>query len=113
MNRVLLIIFFFVSLAILPSARAQYSGDYEYSKETLWGITKATNSGLIGGFMFKYSKELKENMFHGAIAEIVSIKHPQEQKYFASESGNMFIWGKEHYLYSLRLSYLGEFTFMF
>jgi hypothetical protein len=100
----------FVSVIHSAHAQAQYSGDYEYSTEMIWGITKATNSGLIGGFMFKYSKERKEDRFHGAIVEIVNIKHPQEQKYFASESGNMFIWGKEHYLYSLRLSYLREFT---
>lgn len=111
MNRIILLIFFCLSFIIHPSADAQYSGDYEYSTEKLWGITKATNSGLIGGFMFKYSKELKENMFHGGLIEIVNIKHPQEQKYFASESGNMFIWGKQNYLYSLRLSYLREFTF--
>ena len=93
------------------TSQAQYSGDYEYNTEMLWGITKATNSGLIGGFLFKYSKELKrENMFHGGIIEIVNVKHPQEQRYY-SESGNTFIWGKQHYLYSLRLSYNREFTF--
>lgn len=90
--------------------QAQYTGDYEYSTEMVWGITKATNSGLIGGFLFKYSKELKENLFHGGIIEIVNVKHPQEQRYY-SESGNTFIWGKQHYLYSLRLSYAREFTF--
>ena len=90
---------------------SQYSGDYEYSSEMIWGITKATNSGLIGGFMFKYAKQLKGDMFHGAMVEIVNIKHPQEQKYYANETGNMFIWGKQHYLYSLRLSYLREYTF--
>jgi hypothetical protein len=100
-------------LLFLPGAtlRAQYSGDYEYSSERIWGITKATNSGLIGGFLFKYSKELKEDVFHGGILEVVNVKHPQEQKYFANESGNMFIWGKQNYLYSIRLSYLREYTF--
>lgn len=93
------------------TVQAQYSGDYDYSSERIWGITKATNSGLIGGFMFKYSKELKENLFHGGILEVVNIKHPQEQKYFANESGNMFIWGKQNYLYSIRLSYAREYTF--
>lgn len=89
---------------------AQFSGNYEYSTEMVWGITKATNSGLIGGFLFKYTKELKEDRFHGGIVEIVNIKHPQEQRYY-SESGNTYIGGKEHYLYSLRLSYVREYTF--
>ena len=84
---------------------AQPGGPYEYSSEFIGGITKATNSGLIGGFLFKYSHKLKrENSFHGGMVEIVNIKHPQEVRYY-SNSGNTFIWGKQHYLYSLRFSY--------
>lgn len=89
---------------------AQNSGNYEYSTEMVWGVTKATNSGLIGGFLFKYAKELKEDKFHGGMIELVNIRHPQEQRYY-SESGNTYIGGKEHYLYSIRMSYLREFTF--
>ena len=99
-----------VFIACNQKSNAQYSGNYEYSTEMIWGITKATNSGLIGGFLFKYSKELKEDRFHGGILEIVNVKHPQEQRYY-SESGNTYIGGKQHYLYSLRLSYLREYTF--
>jgi hypothetical protein len=74
----------------------------------VWGITKATNSGLIGGFNFKYTRETKkEDHFHGGGIEIVNIKHPQEQKYYTA-AGNTFIWGKENYLYSIRLSYYRE-----
>ncbi len=97
-------------LSCFQKSHAQYSGNYDYSSEKIWGITKATNSGLIGGFLFKYAKELKEGRFHGGILEIVNIKHPQEQRYY-SESGNTFKWGKENYLYSIRLSYVREFTF--
>lgn len=104
----LLIIF---SLFSIPSANAQYSGDYEYSIEKIWGITKATNSGLIGGFMFKYARELKEDRFHGGMIEIVNIKHPQEQRIYANSTGNTYIWGKQNFLYSIRLSYLRQFTF--
>lgn len=100
----------FLLTGAINNSNAQYSGDYDYGTEMVWGITKATNSGLIGGFLFKYSKKLKENRFHGGIVEIVNIKHPQEQRYY-SESGNTFIWGKQHYLYSLRLSYARDFTF--
>ncbi len=89
---------------------AQFSGNYEYSSEMIWGVTKATNSGLIGGFIFKYAKEIKNDKFHGGLVEIVNIKHPQEQRYY-SESGNTYIGGKQNYLYSLRLSYLREYTF--
>ncbi len=86
----------------------QSRGDYEYTSQTIWGITKATNSGLIGGFMFKYTVQLKkENSFHGGGIEIVNIKHPQEQKYVTS-TGNSYVWDKENYLYSIRLSYYRE-----
>lgn len=98
------------ALSCMHTANAQYSGDYEYSIEKVWGITKATNSGLIGGFSFKYARELKEDRFHGGMIEIVNIKHPQEQRVY-SEAGNTFVWGKQHYLYSIRLSYLRQFTF--
>lgn len=111
MNRVLISILSVGFFLNVHSAHGQYSGDYEYSREMVWGIVKATNSGLIGGFNFKFSKELKEDMFHGGVIEIVNIRHPQEVKYYANETGNTFISGKEHHLYSLRLSYLREYTF--
>ena len=66
---------FFIILSIVSLtniANAQYSGDYEYSRETTWGVTKATNSGLIGGFIFKHARELKEGHFHGGMVEIVN-----------------------------------------
>lgn len=97
-------------LGCVHVSSAQIKGNYEYSKENLFGITKATNSGLIGGFMFKHTWEKKEDSFYGAIIEIVNIKHPQEQRYY-SEYGNTFIWGKQNHLYSLRLSFARQRTF--
>lgn len=95
-------------LGVSSNVSAQLvGGSYEYSTESIWGITKSTNSGLIGGFMYKYSRKLKEDRFHGAIAEIVNVKHPAEVRY-SSGQGNPFIWGKEHYLYSLRFSYVRD-----
>ena len=87
------------------SAFAQYGGDYEYSREFVWGITKATNSGLIGGLMVRHSRSLSEDVFHGFGLEIVNIKHPQEQKFVHRSTGSAWIFGKSNYLYSIRLSY--------
>lgn len=104
---------FFVVFILLLAAQptfAQFSGNYEYSRESIWGITKATNSGLIGGFLFKHIRELKEGQFHGGMVEVVNIKHPQEQRTY-SGYGNTYIRGKQHYLYSIRLSYLRQVTF--
>lgn len=84
--------------------------DYEYSREVIYGITKATNSGFIGGFMFKYNSKLKENSLHGLGVEIVNVKHPLEQK-VSSGYGGRFILGKENYLYSMRFSYSREKVF--
>ena len=108
MRKVLVAFLFLIVLfGCTYTSRAQYSGDYEYSTEMLFGITKATNSGLIGGFLFKYTKELKEDHFHGGVLELVNIKHPQETRYYRESS---FILGKEHYLYSIRMSYTREVT---
>jgi hypothetical protein len=60
--------------------------------------------------MAKHVRELKDDHFHGGMIEIVNIKHPQEQRTY-SNSGNTFIWGKQHYLYSIRLSYVRQITF--
>jgi hypothetical protein len=112
MNTRLIFLLLFCFSLVFPSAvHAQFSGNYEYTNEKIWGITKATNSGLIGGFMFKYATELKkEDRFHGGMIELVNIKHPQEQRYMTS-SGSTFILGKQNYLYSIRLSYLRQITF--
>jgi len=103
-------IYTFLFIGSVHVSLAQIKSSYEYSKQNIFGITKATNSGLIGGFMYKHSWEKKEDSFYGASIEIVNIKHPQEQRYY-SESGNTFIWGKQNFLYSLRLSFVGERTF--
>jgi hypothetical protein len=110
-TRQIFLLLFCFSPFLSGTVNAQFTGNYEYSNEKIWGITKATNSGLIGGFMFKYATELKkDDRFHGGMIELVNIKHPQEQRVY-SQSGNTFIWGKEHYLYSIRLSYLRQITF--
>lgn len=102
-----LVFTFVVAIVLSFRAYSQYGGDYEYTSEFVWGITKATHSGLIGGLMFKHTRALNEDLFHGAALEIVNIKHPQEQKFY--KTNNPFIWGKENYLYSIRLSYSREY----
>jgi hypothetical protein len=80
---------------------AQSADTYEYTKEISWGITKATNSGLIGGVIMKYTIRHRKNTFHYIGAEIVNIKHPKEERYY-SFTGNTYIYGKSNYLYSFR-----------
>ncbi|MFW5759647.1 MAG: hypothetical protein ACOCXH_01560 [Cyclobacteriaceae bacterium] len=83
---------------------AQKSGDYNYESEVLWGVTKATNSGLIGGVMLRFGNSIGDNKYHNFGLELVNVKHPQEErehKYF----GSSVINSKLNYLYSIRLQY--------
>ena len=41
-------IFLFFTAAL---AKAQSDGNYEYTKEFVWGFNKNTNGGLLGGFL--------------------------------------------------------------
>jgi hypothetical protein len=90
-----------LSFMVLPGL-SQPAPDDDYGKEISWGITKATNSGLIGGAVMKYSIRHRNDAFHYFALEIVNIKDPKEERYY-SFTGNTYIYGKSNYLYSLRL----------
>jgi len=94
---------------VLPGVSQPAPGD-DYGKEISWGITKATNSGLIGGAVMKYSIRHRNDAFHYFALEIVNIKHPKEERYY-SFTGNTYIYGKANYLYSLRLQGGRSWTF--
>lgn len=82
---------------------AQTDGNYEYSKEFIWGINKNTNGGLIGGFVMKWSKALDERTFRSIGFELMNVKHPKEQR--ISGVQGQFIFGKSNYLYTFRAQY--------
>ncbi len=84
---------------------AQDSEDYEYTDEFVWGINKNTRGGLIGGFIFKKSIRLSEYQFQTFGLELMNVKHPKETRISNPLNGNSFIWGKQNYLYSVRLQY--------
>lgn len=88
---------------------AQSDGGYSYSSEFIWGITKATNSGLIGGLNIKFTRGISDRKFQGFGLEIVNVKDPQEQKVVSNSTGNSFILGKQNYLYSFRFMYDREY----
>ena len=90
----------------LGSVQAQDSEeDYEYTDEFVWGINKNTRGGLIGGFILKKSIRMNENQFQTFGLELMNVKHPKETRISNPLNGNSFIWGKENYLYSIRLQY--------
>jgi hypothetical protein len=92
-------------LSIGSQVQAQNSEDYEYTDEFVWGINKNTRGGLIGGLILKKSILINENQFQTFGLELMNVKHPKETRISNPLNGNSFIWGKENYLYSIRLQY--------
>jgi hypothetical protein len=99
------VILFFICLISAMGAWSQIYDDYEYKRELLWGVNKNTNSGLIGGFFVRHSRIRSERLFTTYGIELMNTKHPKEQKYTSTQTGTSFIWGKKHYLYSIRTHY--------
>lgn len=94
-----------VFAVIISDLNAQTQDSYEYQSEFTWGINKNTYGGLIGGFVFKKARKLKNtNWLETYGVELVNVKHPQEVRK-TSGSGNFYIHGKANYLYALRLQY--------
>lgn len=82
---------------------SQTDGNYDYTKEFIWGFNKNTNGGLIGGFMFKWSRALDERSFRSIGFELMNVKHPKEKR--ISSVQGQFIFGKMNYLYAIRAHY--------
>lgn len=97
-------LFFVLFFLISSVANAQDNGNYEYSREYIWGINKNTNSGLIGGMVLKFSRALDDQVFQTFGMELINVKHPKEYRYI-SQFGNPFVWAKQNYLYAIRFQY--------
>jgi hypothetical protein len=101
---------FFVSIILFVSTvNGQTQDSYEYQSEFIWGINKNTYGGLIGGFVFKKAKKIKERVLETYGLEIMNVKHPQEVRQNSQQTGNFFIYGKSNYLYALRFQYGRDF----
>ncbi len=87
----------------------QRSGNIDYETEFVWGITKNTSSGLIGGFVVKHAKRIKPGVYRTIGGEIVNVKHHNEVRLNSIITGNFFIWAKEIYLYAFRGQYGREY----
>jgi hypothetical protein len=91
-------------------AVGQTQDSYEYNSEFTWGINKNTSGGLIGGFVFKKARKLKnDRQLETFGLEVMNVKHPQEVRRNSIQSGNLFIYGKSNYLYALRFQYGRDF----
>ena len=95
---------FFMFISI-PSFSQSNADDFDYETQFVYGINLNTQSGLIGGFSFRYSKAINETMFHSFSLELVDVRHPKEQRRASRLSGEFFTPGKRNFLYVLRPQY--------
>ena len=102
MIRKLLLVFF---LAPAFAFGQLFEEDEGYTKEFIWGVSKKTNSGLIGGLVMKWSKSIGNDFYRTIGFEIMNVKHPKEQRYISPSTGTAFIFGKENFLYAIRGQY--------
>ncbi|WP_460976377.1 hypothetical protein [Spirosoma knui] len=98
--------------ATAPVVQAQNTDaeDDDYQTETTFGITTNTNSGIVGGFAFRQSKQLSGTFFglpqyRYLSVELVNVKHPKEIQSSVNSVGSRYISGKENYLFVLRPQY--------
>lgn len=92
-----------IVMVISVSGYAQTDGNYDYSKEFIWGINKNSNGGLIGGFMMRWSRSVGETKFRSMGIEVMNVKNSKENR--ISNGQSRFIFGKTNYLYSIRAQY--------
>ncbi|MVM38335.1 hypothetical protein GO730_13395 [Spirosoma sp. HMF3257] len=84
--------------------------DDSYHTITTFGLTTNTNSGIIGGFVFRQSRLLSGKLmgmpqYSYLSVELVNVKHPKEIQSSINSIGSRYIEGKENYLFVLRPSY--------
>ncbi|NMM46900.1 hypothetical protein HH304_00710 [Flammeovirgaceae bacterium KN852] len=95
---------------ITVSAYSQSDRDRNFSREYVWGIKKSTTGGLISGFTFKYGMKRSDRHWQSFNLEMVNVKHPNETRETSVITGEPFIWGKQNYLYAIRLQYGREYV---
>ncbi|MCY7358494.1 MAG: hypothetical protein LH609_13755 [Rudanella sp.] len=105
----------FSSLLLSSTSHAQLkstadSEEDNYQSVTTFGVTTNTNSGLLGGFVFRQSKRLPSTFlgrphYRYLAVEVVNMKHPKEVQQSVNFSGSRFTYGKENYLFVVRPQY--------
>jgi len=99
----------FLSVQVTQAQNTDTDEDI-YPTETTFGITTNTNSGIVGGFVFRQSKLLSNKLFgmpqyRYLSIELVNVKHPKEIQSSINSIGSRYIDGKENYLFVLRPQY--------
>jgi hypothetical protein len=110
-------ILFTLSTEIYAQRRSVKNEDNEetYKSFTSVGITTNTNSGILGGAVFRQSSALGAKMFgkntyRYLALELVNVKHPKELSTQDFVTGARLVYGKQNYLFVLRPEYGRELT---
>jgi hypothetical protein len=105
-------ILFALSTEIYAQRRSVKNEDTEetYKSFTSVGITTNTNSGILGGAVFRQSSALGSKMFgknayRYLALELVNVKHPKELSTQDFVTGARLVYGKQNYLFVLRPEY--------
>ena len=81
-----------------------------YKTFTSGGITTNTNSGILGGVVFRRSSALSSKIYGKTqyqylALELVNVKHPKELAQQDFVTGARFVYGKQNYFFVLRPEY--------
>ncbi|WP_299817698.1 hypothetical protein [uncultured Pontibacter sp.] len=87
------------------SATAQSSDSESFQNELSYGVNFNSNGGLVGGVFARSVYFMSERMYQFGGLEIVEVKHPKENRLYSPETGDLFIAGKQNYLFVLRPHY--------
>ena len=121
MIRVKLLLFVSILVVISTNTYAQRrakvaeENEDNYKTFTSGGITTNTNSGILGGAVFRRSSAISsklfgKNQYQYLAAELVNVKHPKEISQQDFVTGARFVYGKQNYLFVLRPEYGREIT---
>jgi hypothetical protein len=109
-------ILFALSTDMYAQRRAKAEDSEEsYKSFTSVGITTNTNSGILGGAVFRQSSALSsklfgKNQYRYLAVEVVNVKHPKELSQQDFATGNRLVYGKQNYLFVIRPEYGREIT---
>ncbi|MEO6284493.1 MAG: hypothetical protein ABIN80_07725 [Dyadobacter sp.] len=110
-------ILFALSTDIYAQRRTAKTEDSEesYKSFTSVGITTNTNSGILGGAVFRQSSAISsklfgKNQYRYLALELVNVKHPKELSTQDFVTGARLVYGKQNYLFVLRPEYGRELT---
>lgn len=109
-------ILFALSTDIYAQRRAKAEDNEErYKTFTSFGVTTNTNSGILGGAVFRQSSALNsklfgKNQYRYLALELVNVKHPKELSQQDFVTGARLVYGKQNYLFVLRPEYGRELT---